>query len=222
MSHRDALKRLVELNEEEGLRVFAQALTTNFASEFTLEDYNLSDAIPCWREATVGTVEEKRVKLADPVRRAAMKEIHEERGGLFGAGYPLNKIKVHWISSDVPNDELTSEDPARQPEWFNRDARLKVMDAQGVEAVWMFPSHAVCIEGPMHEDAVARAWGYVGSQHTGDTTALTPVDRILFGSDWPHAEGLGHPRDFLANVASFSGPDQRKILAENARQLTFG
>jgi N-acyl-D-amino-acid deacylase len=102
LSHRDAIKRLAELNEQEGVRVFAQALTTNFASEFTFEDYNLSDAIPPWREATVGTVEEKRVKLADPVRRAAMKEIHELRGGLFGAGYPLAEIKVHWISSDVP------------------------------------------------------------------------------------------------------------------------
>ena len=32
-----------------------------------------------------------------------MKEIHEERGGLFGAGYDLTEIKVNWISSDVPN-----------------------------------------------------------------------------------------------------------------------
>ncbi|EFC86397.1 amidohydrolase family protein [Parafrankia sp. EUN1f] len=101
ITHRDALKRLAELNEDEGVRVFAQALTTNFASEFTFEEYNLADAIPCWKEALLGTVEEKRVKLADPARRAAMKEVHEQRGGLFGAGYPLDDIKVHWISSDV-------------------------------------------------------------------------------------------------------------------------
>ncbi|CUU56963.1 N-acyl-D-aspartate/D-glutamate deacylase [Parafrankia irregularis] len=101
ITHRDALKRLAELNEDEGVRVFAQALTTNFASEFTFEEYNLADAIPCWKEALLGTVEEKRVKLSDPARRAAMKEVHEQRGGLFGAGYPLNDIKVHWISSDV-------------------------------------------------------------------------------------------------------------------------
>jgi predicted TIM-barrel fold metal-dependent hydrolase len=44
----------------------------------------------------------------------------------------------------------------------------------------------------------------------------------LFGSDWPHAEGMAHPRDFLANVASFSPADQRRIMAENARELTFG
>ena len=32
-----------------------------------------------------------------------MKEIHEQRGGLFGSGYVLSKIKVGWIPLDVPN-----------------------------------------------------------------------------------------------------------------------
>ena len=104
-THRDALKQLAYLNEEEGLRVFAQALTHNFVSEFTLEDYNLADTIPCWKEACLGSFEEKMVKFADPTRRAAMKEVHEERGGLFGAGYDLTDIKIHWISSDVPDAE---------------------------------------------------------------------------------------------------------------------
>ena len=108
-THRDALKQLAYFNEEEGLRVFAQALTTNFVSEFTLEDYNLADTIPCWREACLGTVGEKIVKFADPVRRAAMKEVHEERGGLFGAGYDLTEIKIHWISSDVPGAQALKE-----------------------------------------------------------------------------------------------------------------
>jgi hypothetical protein len=52
-----ALKRLAELNEVEGAPVFAQALTTNFA-----------DAIPCWKEALLGTVQERRAKLADTVK----------------------------------------------------------------------------------------------------------------------------------------------------------
>jgi len=108
-SHRDAIKQLAYYNEEEGLRIFAQALTTNFVSEFTFEDYNLLDTIPCWREALLGTVEEKRVKLADPERRRAMKEIHEERGGLFGAGYVLNDIRVNWISSDAPHAQEIKE-----------------------------------------------------------------------------------------------------------------
>jgi N-acyl-D-amino-acid deacylase len=108
-SHRDKLAELAFLNEEQGLRVFAQALTTNFRSEFTLEDYNLADAIPCWKDACLGTVEEKLVKFADPVRREAMKEVHEARGGLFGAGYDLTDIKIHWISSDVPGAQQLKE-----------------------------------------------------------------------------------------------------------------
>jgi hypothetical protein len=33
---------------------------------------------------------------------------------------------------------------------------------------------------------------------------------------------MAEPRDFLKKVASFSLVDQRKIMAENARELTFG
>ena len=317
-------------------------------------------------------------------------------------------------------DELACELPADHPEWFDRDARLRCMDGQGVEAAWLFPSHAVCIEGPMQpdieaslevlrafnrwleedwgfayrdrifgvpfltlsdleqgiaeldwclghgarvvsirngpvftpeglrspadpvfdpfwarvqeagivvaphagfddgyrevEDAVAHAWGYRAGKREGDTNAVTlmepfvqmlmkhrivhdfaaalvahglferfprlrvayienggtwvgplihglellaaqnpgmfttspvdefiehcwvapfveddveelaahlPVERILFGSDWPHAEGLSQPRDFFANVASFPPEAQRRIMVENARELTL-
>ena len=51
--------------------------------------------------------------------------------------------------------ELSSEDPAAHPEWFDRDARLACMDDQGVEAAWLFPSQAVCMEGPMQPDIEA-------------------------------------------------------------------
>ena len=101
-THKDAIKQLTYYNEEEGLRIYAQALTTNFVSEFTFEDYNLLDTLPCWKEALLGTVEEKQVKLADPERRKAMKELDDVRGGLFGAGYVTKEIKVNWISSDAP------------------------------------------------------------------------------------------------------------------------
>ena len=51
--------------------------------------------------------------------------------------------------------ELSSEEPADHPEWFDRDARLACMDEQGVEAAWLFPSQAVCMEGPMQPDIEA-------------------------------------------------------------------
>ena len=46
-------------------------------------------------------------------------------------------------------------DPARHPEWYDRDKRLAVMDAQGLEATWMFPSQAVMIEAYMWNDMEA-------------------------------------------------------------------
>ena len=66
-----------------------------------------------------------------------------------------------------------------------------------------------CWVAPFVEDSVA------------DLAQHLPVERILFGSDWPHAEGLRHPRDFFKNVEEFSIDDQRKIMVENARQLTL-
>ena len=49
-----------------------------------------------------------------------------------------------------------------------------------------------------------------------------PVERILFGSDWPHAEGLSQPKDFLSGLAGFTPQAQRRIMLDNARELTFG
>jgi len=315
---------------------------------------------------------------------------------------------------------LMAEDPKKHPEWFNRDARISVMDAQGVEAVWMFPSQGVCMEGPMQpdveavldifhafnrwiddewgfahhdrifaapyvtlsdldsaigelewildrgarvvairpgpvfsregwkspadevfdpfwdrveearlvvaahpgfddgyrdvEDAVARSWGYQSRRRQGPVSSLQfyepfvdavmhdrlihdfmvavvahglferhpqlhfasiengaawvpdaigalrrfqrssrpgltsdlveqfrehvwvtpfisdplpallehmPVERILFGSDWPHAEGLAEPRQYLDYITMLSVDDRRKVMRDNARELTF-
>lgn len=70
--HRDALQWL-ERCRERGIRVYGQGLTTDAGFDFTFEDWNLWDDRPAWREATVGTVEERLQKLADPERRAALR-----------------------------------------------------------------------------------------------------------------------------------------------------
>jgi predicted TIM-barrel fold metal-dependent hydrolase len=66
-----------------------------------------------------------------------------------------------------------------------------------------------CWVAPFVEDDVA------------DLAKYLPVERILFGSDWPHAEGLPQPKDFLTKLSSFSTTDQRRIMVDNARELTF-
>ena len=102
--HRETIARLDELNQEEGVRVFASAQIVRFKSEIVLEDYNLMDIFPAWREASVGTLEEKIAKLGDPERRPALREAVDAMGGGFGAArYPLAEVTVNWISSDAPN-----------------------------------------------------------------------------------------------------------------------
>lgn len=44
-------------------------------------------------------------------------------------------------------------------------------------------------------------------------------DRVIFGSDWPHIEGMPQPLDYLADLEKFSEADTRKIMRENAEAL---
>jgi len=45
--------------------------------------------------------------------------------------------------------------------------------------------------------------------------AEIPRDRIVFGSDWPHAEGTAHPLDYLETVAGLDDDFQRRVMHEN-------
>ncbi len=45
------------------------------------------------------------------------------------------------------------------------------------------------------------------------------VDRVLFGSDYPHAEGLADPSSFVDDLAGFSTEEIRKIMRDNALSL---
>jgi predicted TIM-barrel fold metal-dependent hydrolase len=45
------------------------------------------------------------------------------------------------------------------------------------------------------------------------------TERILFGSDWPHPEGLVTPGEYVEHVAGFSAEDRRLVMADNLRAL---
>ena len=45
------------------------------------------------------------------------------------------------------------------------------------------------------------------------------VDKILFGSDWPHGEGLESPLSFSDELTDFAESDVRKIMRDNALDL---
>ncbi len=47
-----------------------------------------------------------------------------------------------------------------------------------------------------------------------------PAERIIFGSDWPHLEGVAQPLEFLEAVQGFSPQDVRRIMRDNVAALT--
>ncbi len=60
---------------------------------------------------------------------------------------------------------------------------------------------------PFWEDDV-----YEVVEHMGE-------DRVIFGSDWPHIEGMPQPLDYVVELKEFDSAVQRKILLENASGL---
>lgn len=52
-----------------------------------------------------------------------------------------------------------------------------------------------------------------------DLATIIGVDKILFGSDWPHGEGLESPIDYTAELTAFSAADVRRIMRDNALDL---
>jgi N-acyl-D-aspartate/D-glutamate deacylase len=86
--HRNTLAWLDRCRHE-GLQVYGCAITTRNAFVFTFEDWNLFDEADAWREATLGTLEEKLDKLADPARRPALRDAK-----LVAATCPIDKMVV--------------------------------------------------------------------------------------------------------------------------------
>jgi predicted TIM-barrel fold metal-dependent hydrolase len=66
------------------------------------------------------------------------------------------------------------------------------------EHVWVVPFHEEKVE-PLVE--------------------LIGVDHVIFGSDFPHAEGLANPADFAESLAGLSSTDADMIMGENLAAL---
>jgi predicted TIM-barrel fold metal-dependent hydrolase len=52
-----------------------------------------------------------------------------------------------------------------------------------------------------------------------ELAALIGVGHVLFGSDYPHAEGLAHPLDFTRELTAFPADEQRRIMSDNLKAL---
>jgi predicted TIM-barrel fold metal-dependent hydrolase len=63
---------------------------------------------------------------------------------------------------------------------------------------------------PFYEDSVRKVVDLMGA------------DRVLFGSDWPHPEGLANPMDFFKDIADLSAQEQQQVMSSNLKNLLDG
>jgi predicted TIM-barrel fold metal-dependent hydrolase len=96
---------------------------------------------------------------------------------------------------------------------------LKVMDKmKGMGRSGPWPGGYV--KGPPSDVFKQHIW--VSPYHEEDISGLIDligVERVLFGSDYPHAEGLAEPVDFAAAIADRSDHEIRRVMRENTREL---
>jgi N-acyl-D-amino-acid deacylase len=85
LGHREVIEWLNAANAR-GRRVFAQALTCSVGFMFTMEDWNLFDSSPLWRDATLGSPSDRISKLSDPGIRHALREEHDAGKGPAAGG----------------------------------------------------------------------------------------------------------------------------------------
>ena len=45
------------------------------------------------------------------------------------------------------------------------------------------------------------------------------VERLLFGSDFPHAEGIPEPTDFVKDIPTFDDEEVRAVMRDNVLEL---
>ncbi len=46
------------------------------------------------------------------------------------------------------------------------------------------------------------------------------ADRVIFGSDWPHIEGMPEPLDYVGELGGLDDAARLLVLRDNTRELT--
>jgi predicted TIM-barrel fold metal-dependent hydrolase len=101
-------------------------------------------------------------------------------------------------------DDATDHTEPVQPAYVNRDARLELMDAQGIERCWLFPTLGVCTEHFVQDDAellcanvrafnrwLADDWGFAYRDriHAVPLIPLADVDAAVAELEWALDQG---------------------------------
>jgi N-acyl-D-aspartate/D-glutamate deacylase len=185
LAFRAQLQALAEANAQ-GLRVFGQAATVRLPVRLTFEDWNLFDNSPVWREATLGTVEEKKAKLANPDIRRRMKaefDAHEYPLNLFGEIDTYLARKVHRPDLKEKYEGLSVGQIAERENKHLIDAMLDLVVADDLKTEWQTPILNANVE--LNKELVSSPYVLAGLSDGGAhvkfiTPGIWPTDVLTW------------------------------------------
>jgi predicted TIM-barrel fold metal-dependent hydrolase len=115
-------------------------------------------------------------------------------GGLFDRHPTLRVASLElgsgWVPELVRRFRLSY---GKTPQQYRRDPVEQMR-----EHVWV---------APFYEDDIATLRDLIGAE------------RILLGSDWPHPEGLGAPRQWIGDFTALTDDERRLVLRDNLKHL---
>lgn len=95
-----------------GHRVTPQIIVTGVDYEFTLEDWNMYDFSPLWRDLCLGTVEERLEKMKDLSRRPALREEFDKVHEMIGQATETAATSAIQFNTLADNTVVLCEDEA--------------------------------------------------------------------------------------------------------------
>jgi len=137
---RAQLKCLAEHNVK-GIPLIGQGVTIRADFRFTFEDWNLFDNVEAWREATLGTVEERKAKLANPTLRQAMREAYDRTKQPKVLGDMAEFIVTEVAREDLREkyEGLSARQIAEREHKHVVDAILDLSLADNLKTEWLTP-----------------------------------------------------------------------------------
>ena len=54
------------------------------------------------------------------------------------------------------------------------------------------------------------------------TLEVASIDQLVFGSDFPHGEGLDDPSKYISTISDLTEEDQKKMMRDNMAEFLLG
>ena len=90
---------------------------------------------------------------------------------------------------------------------------FRKFDQTAKKSYWWFDNHPVDTfkqhvwVNPFWEDDV------------DEVVELMGADRVIFGSDWPHIEGMPQPLDYLVELKNLDAEQTKRVMLDNVLEL---